>query len=224
MRERHGDVLGSCSPRHMAVVASRGQRFARAVRGRARLVAIMTSRLRSLSGPPGAEPTPALAGGSERVARAERGRARLAAIAARRVRPTSGPPGADPTPAVAGGGQRVARAGRGRVHLAAIARPHLGRREQTPRQPWRASTGTCSARCDSGAPGAAHIWTSRQTPRSASGTGTCSARCDRPELGTGMAGIYASLSPMAWILFPFCLCPHQRVTTPRDRRRRQGTN
>ena len=31
----------------------------------------------------------------------------------------------------------------------------------------------------------------------------------RPELGTGMAGIYASLSPMAWKLFPFCLCPHQ---------------
>jgi len=44
----------------------------------------------------------------------------------------------------------------------------------------------------------------------------------RPELGTGMAGIYASLSPMAWNLFPFCLCPH--LTIRRDRRRRQGTN
>jgi hypothetical protein len=183
LRERHGDVLGSCSPRHMAAVASRGQRFARAARGRARLVAIMTSRLsrlQTLSGPPGVDPTPAVAGGSERVARAERGRARLAAIATRGVRPTSGPPDANPKPALAGGGECGARqAARGRARLAAIAARRV-----------RPTSGPPGADPTPAVAGGGQMWAATGTPlsRRAGGTVPVGRRGRRAGGGAGPAG------------------------------------
>jgi hypothetical protein len=80
-------------------------------------------------------------------------------------------------PAVAGGGGRVARAARGRAGLAAIARRRMrykrgppcahpaadrGRRD---RSRHRRGSGTCSARCDRDAPGAAHTWAGRRAVR-----------------------------------------------------------